>query len=253
MICITFDTDWMTEEGLATFLDRFPIPGIATFFAHQRYECLVGSPHEVGPHPFISNLDDWRPGLKTLAGSLGRPSRGTRTHSCVFSHMVGVGLAEDGYEYISQANNLFEDGVRPIRHPWGVWELPIYYMDNMDFWMPRNWPQIGHVPFNNQLIQRAIEGDALYVFDFHPLHIAMNSRSPDDYQEVKGRVIQGGVSPFDVAFEGRGSRVFFEELCETMRKHDIESFSCAEALDSWLARDAERSVIASSYLLEAAR
>ncbi len=236
MICITFDTDWMTEEGLALFLQRFPIPGVATFFAHQRYECLLNCAHEIGPHPFISDLDDWRSNLLSLSKSLGRPVRGTRTHSCVFSHMLGVGLAEDGYEYISQASNLFQDGLHPFRHPWGIWEMPIYYMDNMDFWMNRNWPDMDHVPFDSQSIQRAVEGDALYIFDFHPIHIALNTRTPEDYQTVKTSIVEGGGAPFDLAFPGRGARTFFEELCETMTRNAMESVSCSVALDSWRGR-----------------
>lgn len=233
MISITFDTDWMSEQALTAFLERLPVPGTATFFAHQRYECLLGSPHEVGPHPFITHLDGWRTELRALAGSLGRPVRGTRTHSCVFSHMVGVGLAEDGYEYVSQASTLYADGLRPHRHPWGLWELPIYYMDNMDFWMTRNWPDLGHRVFDPRWIERAVQGEDLYVFDFHPLHVALNTRSPEDYQQVKGRVIQDGVSPFDLAFPGRGAREYFEQLCDAMRGAGVRSQSCGGALDGW--------------------
>lgn len=233
MICLTFDTDWMTESGMSRFLKEFPLPGQGTFFAHQAFECLAASVHEVGPHPFISNLGDWQQGLKHLSGSLGKPVRGVRAHSCVFSHAIGVGLNELGFEYVSQANNLFQDGLHPFRHPWGVWELPIYYMDNMDFWTAQNWPRQNHVPFSSELIQRAVVGDDLYVFDFHPLHVALNTRTSEDYQSVKSRLIEGSASPFDLTFHGRGTRVFFDELCQAMRDAGNVSLTCSYALDRW--------------------
>ena len=235
MICLTFDTDWMTESSMSQFLDDFPLLGQGTFFAHEAFKCLAISDHEIGPHPFISNLGDWQQNLKNLSGRLGKPARGTRPHSCVFSHMIGVGLNELGFEYVSQANNLFQDGLRPFRHPWGIWELPIYYMDNMDFWTTQNWPQLNHVSFSRELIQRAVTGQDLYVFDFHPLHVALNTRTSADYQSVKGKIIEGGVSPFDLVFPGRGARVFFNELCQAMRDAGSVSLTCGQALDRWKA------------------
>ena len=233
MICLTFDTDWMTESSLSRFLNEFPLPGKGTFFAHEAFECLADSAHEVGPHPFISDLADWLQDLRNLSDRLGKPLHGVRTHSCVFSHMIGVGLNELGFDYVSQANNIFQDGLHPFRHPWGVWELPIYYMDNMDFWIAQNWPRLNHVPFSSEIIQRAVVGDSLYIFDFHPLHVALNTRTPEDYQAVKNRIIEGGVCPFDMAFSGRGTRVFFDELCKAMRDAGSVSLTCSQALDRW--------------------
>lgn len=233
MICLTFDTDWMTEASLSRFLKEFPLPGQGTFFSHEAFECLGVSNHEVCPHPFISDLGNWQQDLKSLSGRLGKPAHGVRPHSCVFSHMIGVGLSELGFEYVSQANNLFQDALFPFRHPWGVWELPIYYMDNMDFWTARNWPKLNHDPFSSELIQRAIVGNALYVFDFHPLHVALNTRTPDDYRAVKNKIIEENVSPFDLTFSGRGTRVFFEELCQAMRDGGNVSLTCSKALDVW--------------------
>lgn len=236
MIVLTFDTDWMSEAALARFLREFPIPGTATFFCHQPFQCLAESGHELCPHPFITNLADWRDDLRKLTETVNPRARGTRTHSCVFSHMVGLGLYEMGFEYVSQANNLYQTGLRPFRHPWGVWELPIYYMDNMDFWTPVNWPGLDHRPFAPSWIAAAIDSDALHVFDFHPLHIALNTTSPADYQNVKPRIIERQQSPFDCAVAGRGARVYFEELCSAMADAAAASSTCADALEFWRAK-----------------
>jgi hypothetical protein len=135
-----------------------------------------------------------------------------------------------GYQYVSQAHTLFQTGLRPFRHPWGVWEVPIYYMDNMDFWMPKNWPELGHEPFASEVIERALGEPGLYVFDFHPIHIALNTRNHDDYTRVKQRIVDEGTSPFDLRFPGRGVSVFFEELCEALDRAGVRSVSCSEAV-----------------------
>jgi hypothetical protein len=235
VICLTFDTDWMTDATLARFLHEFPLPGRATFFCHDAFACLVGGEHELAPHPFINDLRDWQPALTQLTERVSPGARGVRAHSCVFSHAVAVGLRGLKFEYVSQANGMFRDGIKPFRHPWGVWELPIYYMDNMDFWVDANWPSLGHLPFNHAWIDQAIRGSALYVMDFHPVHIALNTRTPADYAQVKSRIVDGGASPFDLAFPGRGTREYFCQLCDAMNGAGIRSISCGEAVDHWAA------------------
>ncbi len=230
MICLTFDTDWMSDEDFARFLGEFPIPGKATFFLHDNLTSALGTEHELCPHPFIDDLRCWREALSVQTAGLPRRPMGVRTHSCVFSHMIGVGLNELGFRYVSQATNLFQRGLTPHRHPWGIWEMPIYYMDNMDYCLRRNWPNSGHEPFSPEIIRKAVGQEGLYVFDFHPLHIGLNTRSYDDYSAVKDRILGDRKSPFELRFPGRGVRTFFAELCSAMRSAGEHSHSCWDAL-----------------------
>lgn len=232
MICITFDTDHMSQESLSRFLTEHvaKMPGTATFFAHSHFPELHRTNHEICPHPFISDLARWDDDVIHLECILPHRPAGIRPHSCVFSHMIGIGLRERGYKYISQAQNMYSAGLLPFRHPWGIWELPIYYMDNMDFWMSKNWPEQKHTPFNPEIIEKAISGDELFVFDIHPLHVALNTRSHDDYVKVKSRVVDLGESPFANSYAGEGVRTFFTRLCERMNEEKARSFSCLEAL-----------------------
>jgi hypothetical protein len=104
-------------------------------------------------------------------------------------------------------------------------------MDNMDFWMTRNWPEIGHVPFSRDVIEKAMhDEDSLFVFDFHPLHIALNTTSVEDYVAKKHAVVSGGISPFDLRATGRGTATFFEDLVSEMFRRNVKSASCLEAL-----------------------
>jgi hypothetical protein len=231
VICLTFDTDWMSDGAMAHFLEQIEIPGTGTFFLHDVLPSLFATRHELCPHPFIDSLRDWEKSVSVVSSRLPRAAKGVRAHSCVFSHALGVGFHRVGFRYVSQATNFYQDGLTPLRHPWGIWEMPIYYMDNMDFWTGKNWPELRHQPFGKDVIRRAVDGDSLYVFDFHPLHIALNTRRHEDYEAVKDRVL-GGASPFDLAFEGRGVRVFFAELCSAMNANRLRSYGCWEALQA---------------------
>jgi Polysaccharide deacetylase len=230
MICLTFDTDYMSQEDLKKFMDVYSLPGKVTFFAHEDFPFLTATNHEVGPHPFITDLSTWEATTERIAKDLQYKPRGIRTHSCVFSHMIGIGLGKLGYTYISQDQHLFQAGLKPFRHPWGIWELPIYYMDNMDFYTSKNWSAIGHVPFNRDVITAAVAHEGLYVFDFHPLHILLNTPDHAYYSSVRDRVVGKRVSPFDLRFEGRGVGEFFMELCDAMTENGERSYTCMEAL-----------------------
>jgi len=209
------------------------IPGKATIFAHADLPELLTTDHEICPHPHISDLGKWDEDLIRLEAYLPHKPRGVRPHSCVFSHTVAVGLKKRGYAYVSQAQNLYSTDIAPFRHPWGIWELPIYYMDSMDFWMCNNWPEQNHRPFQQEIIEKAVCGSGLFVFDFHPLHLALNTRSTEDYVAVKERVVTQGQSPFVYTFPGLGVRDFFIQLCSRMHEQGIRSHTCSEVLKAY--------------------
>src|SRR5437867_6450519 len=131
MICLTFDTDHMTKEGMEKFFREYDLPGKCTFFLHKPFQFTARiqheNIHEVAPHPCIDRLSEWDDDLKTIVKQFPEKPLGLRTHSCVFSHMIGIGMHDQGYFYISQAQALYQQGLLPSRHPWGIWELPIYY------------------------------------------------------------------------------------------------------------------------------
>jgi hypothetical protein len=135
-----------------------------------------------------------------------------------------------GFRAVSQATPLFASGLKPYRHPWGIWELPIYYMESMDMTFESNWPAGSHRCFDADVIERAVGEEGLFLFAFHPLHLALNTPSFARYQSVKPRVVEGGLSPFATAFAGPGARSFYERLVQRMQDCHLVSRSCSEAL-----------------------
>jgi len=86
-------------------------------------------------------------------------------------------------------------------------------------------------PLSDWILKKALNDDSLYIFDLHPLHIALNTRSYDDYKAVKDKIINERISPFNLNYEGRGVRSFFEELCAEINKKGQRSYTCTEALE----------------------
>ena len=233
MICLTFDTDYMTDDDMERFVKGWDLPGKITFFAHRRFACLEQDNYEICPHPLIDSLQNWEKEVAKIAGELSAPSEGIRTHSCVFSHMIAIGLKKMGYKYSSNVNNLFQEDLRPYRHPWGIWELPIYYMDNMDFCMPGNWEDLQHIPFSPEVITKALGGNGLYIFDIHPLHVALNTHDHGFYLGAREKMRKGNISAYDLRSSRRGVAVFLKELCSAMVSKGQRSYSCSEALQAF--------------------
>lgn len=243
MICLSYDTDHMSAPGMVQFLREFAPPGCGTFYLWQPFGDIDWKGHEIAPHPYLQRTDNLENEIRDFSRSVGlyddKPiATGMRIHSCVYAHTVGVAAKALGFTYVSMASHPPEAGLHPYRHPWGVWEMPIYYMDNMDFCTPVNWPDIGHQVFSRDVITRAISEPGLFVFDFHPLHIALNTTSYAGYQLVKGQVFNGTGTPYDHALPGYGVRSFYLDLLEAMDKAGIKSVGIADALARYQAQGA---------------
>ncbi|MEE2566464.1 polysaccharide deacetylase WbmS family protein [Hyphobacterium marinum] len=230
MICLTHDTDYMTPDGMERFLDEFTGPGTDTFFLWKPYPGMDWRGHEAQPHPFYDDLTDAEGKLRKFIDELGIPATGMRTHSCVYSHIVSGAAHRCGLRYVSVTSQLFRQDIKPYKEAWGVWEVPIYYMDNMDLCWPDNWPNDDHKPLSKDTIKRAFDGDGLKVFDIHPLHVALNTTSYEDYKTVRVK-LQDGASPWDVALPGYGVRSFYEDLRTAMSDAGVKSKSLTEVVD----------------------
>lgn len=240
MIVLTFDTDYLSPEDLERFHERFPFPGQGTYFLWKPFHSVRLPRQEIGLHPYLEQTERWSETMTRFIDELGYRPATVRPHSCVYSHFFGTELVKFGFESISQATYLYQTGLSAYRHPWGLWELPIYYMESMDFTYQHNWPKLGHQPFDSAVIDRSLTHPGLYVYDFHPLHVILNTSSYPQYQSVRAELVERGKSPFDLGFSGRGARTFFLELVEKMQRAGVESVTCSQAVSA-AARSTEAS------------
>lgn len=229
MICLTFDTDRMDEERMREFLDATPIPGRATFFCTQLYDCLSSSAHEVAPHTYLGVEADWAQQSAEKRREF-PDAVGWRSHSCVFSHILAEQIAREGFRYVSIHDQLGATNIVPTKHAWGLWHFPIYYMDNLDFSQSRFWGADAPPPFRRELIDAAVHGDALFVFGFHPIHLVLNSPNPDEYFSRR-EALASGATPDEIRYEGRGTSTFYLELVDAMDAAGIDSVALVDALE----------------------
>jgi hypothetical protein len=230
MICLSFDTDHLDEERMREFLAGVKIPGEATFFCTQVYRGLEATPHELCPHPTLGPGEDWGP-LLDEARSEFPQARGFRAHNCVHSHLLALELSQRGYLYTSAHGGWDGSTASPYREAWGIWHLPIYYMDNLDFSFSRHWPGTDHRPFARELLEAAVNGEGVYVFDFHPIHLMLNSVSAEAYLSRRDAFL-AGEEVDRLRCDGYGARDHYDELVAMMGERRLASVAMRSAVEA---------------------
>lgn len=211
MISLTFDTDWMTSEALGTFLQIYPDLPPSTFFLHEYTKGFDSGTHEINPHPTIE-FNSKKDNRGELEKQISTKPMGIRPHSCVSSHMLSLEWANSGYRYQSVEVDLGNEKLKMRPLPWGLYEIPIFYMDNMSMWGQINGLQDNFKNIN--YLERAIDTSNTLIFDFHPIHIALNTKSVEDYQRKKALVLEHKVDPWSLCADGIGVRTEFELALE---------------------------------------
>ena len=210
------------------FVRDVPISGQGTFFCTQRYQALDGGPHELCPHPTLDEGGDWTAELDRFRADF-PDAHGVRTHTCIDSHLISIEFNKRGFEWVSNRDEPGRRGITPYREAWGVWHVPIYYMDNMDFSFGDFWPEAQRGPFGRELIEAATREAGLYVFDFHPIHLMLNSTSAEAYFARRDRFKAG--EPLEaLRCEGYGAGEYFADLTRLMGDAGLESVGISDAL-----------------------
>jgi hypothetical protein len=238
LICLSFDTDHVDQPRMEEFLRDVPFPGVGTFFCTERYEALDGGPHELCPHPTLEEGGDWTAELDRKREEFPE-ARGVRTHTCINSHPISIEFHRRGFEWVSARDEPGRRGITPYREAWGVWHVPIYYMDNMDFSFGDYWPGASDGPFGSELLEAATRESGLYVFDFHPIHLMLNSTSAQEYFARRDR-FKAGEPIEELRCEGYGAGEYFADLVGLMREAELESVGISDALAATTREGASR-------------
>jgi Polysaccharide deacetylase len=238
LICLSFDTDHLDQRRMQEFVRDFPIPGVGTFFCTQRYEALDDDSHELCPHPILDPRGDWTVELDHAQREFPE-ARGVRTHTCINCHMLSIDFNSRGFEWVSARDEPGRPGIAPYREAWGVWHVPIYYMDSMDFSFGDFWSDVSAAPFGRELLEVAVREPGTYVFDFHPIHLMLNSTSAEAYFARRDRYVAG--EPLEeIRCEGYGAGDYYADLVALMGEAEIESVGISDALAAATREDASR-------------
>ncbi len=149
--------------------------GLAELGWHPNY--LPGSSHGETPEEVLDTLQQWVP-----------DPVGVRAHFLVRSTVLWSTYAKRGLLY--EASDLM-DGLTHLR-PLKAWNnltrLPIFWEDDV---------HAAHgLPFTLDAIE--LDQPGLKIFDFHPIHIALNTSIPQDYQALKDMLKETGTGLTDL-------------------------------------------------------
>jgi hypothetical protein len=231
MLCLTFDTDHCSPARMREWLAVCKFPGRCTIFCTEVFPFLIDHDVEVAPHPFLQNALNPTEEIRHWRDLMPNASC-WRSHSLATSQVVSIRLGREGYRISSNVEAFACHNIRPIFSPWGVWEMPIFYMDNSDF-NRADYGTVGDLDiFDPRIIERAIRGDALYVFDFHPIHYLLNTPNYAYYLENSSK-FKDGADVAQIRFRGYGVASFFDDLVSAMRTAGLRSLSLPEALTTW--------------------
>lgn len=219
MIAITYDTDHMTDELMANFLHsvyRENLPG--TFFCTQYYSELQNRNLDIAIHPIFDNTTDWLGATELLIlehKKHGVFINGVRPHSCANSQRYSVQIKEIGLDYCSQLCIPTDYEIAPFKDDWGIVQFPIRFMDNANL---SAHSKLGTTSgaLSKKIIDTAINSKELFVFDFHPIHLLLNTSDLKEYSAWRksGELIINNSS--------YGVRDFYNELVWEIERSGVE-------------------------------
>jgi hypothetical protein len=221
-VVLTFDIDWAPEFAIDFVIDRLLERRVrATFFITHKspaLERLRQYPElfELGIHPnFLPGSTHGETPSSVLRHcmALVPETISMRSHALVqSSFLLNRVLTETP---ITTDVSLFLQhavGLHPVEYRWNghaLWRLPYFWED--DFEMEREHP-CWHLP---ELLGA---GHGLKIFDFHPIHVYLNSADVKPYQALKQTATVLGQLKPDVAAgyvnQEAGTRTMFLEVVD---------------------------------------
>lgn len=236
MLSVTFDVDWAPDWAIALCADICGKAGVpATFFVTHQSDILTDLRScpgiELGIHPnFLPNSSHGEAPAAVFDHMLGiiPAAKAMRSHALVQSSSI-LEHAERETTLESDVSLLlpFHPRLRPVRMHYdrnsrGLTRLPYFWEDDVCAVWP-NWTWTNDpVPAH----------DGLQIYDFHPIHVALNIASLENYRLLKahlaGRDLRKATPKDCAAFinPGDGARSFLQRLVKA--RPAVEFFSIAQ-------------------------
>jgi len=224
---ITFDCEWAPDfvyEDLARILTEKKIK--STWFATHESSFLKklesNSLFEIGLHPNFStnstqgnNPDSILKNLKKIYPQ----AKSIRTHMLIQSSPLLLkfqhyGIENDSSLFLPKTENLSPHYSSFFK----LFRFPFFWEDDVKMTEEKNWS----LSSNDFL---SISG--LKIFNFHPIHIFLNSRDMENYNLMKKLVGLKSLNSKNVKkfinFTNPGTRNYFEKIISSLE--DIKSFT----------------------------
>lgn len=226
MIVFSFDSDWAPQFVIDHVAEKLDAAGIrATFFLTSPYVISARTDIEIGIHPnFMSDSTQGKT-EKEVLGTLKRwhPSAvGSRSHRFYWHSNLADTLSEGGILYDSSILMPYQPRLAPFKVG-RIMRIPVWWSDGLHL--------LSRMPFKVSELPN-LNKPGLKVFNFHPIHIYLNTASQDRYHTM--------VKIVDPLFEadpevlssykedGFGIGTLFGDLLEYVAGHDKKSMMLKE-------------------------
>lgn len=219
---ITFDVDWAPDfilEDIAEMLNEYDIK-TTWFFTHKsniikkfrknkNFELgihpnfLANSTQGKNPHDILTNLKKIIPNAESI-----------RTHSLfqastILSTYKNFGLKQDVSIFLYKSKNI-EPHLIPA---FELYRIPYYWEDDCE--MCEKKPNWKFSPANNE--------SGLRIYNFHPIHVALNSKNLDNYQKLKNKIGLHNLDENNIkqfVNIGKGTRTMLFQLITYLKTQD---------------------------------
>ncbi len=216
---ITFDVDWAPDyviDYVAEKLKNLKIKA-TWFITHDSpsiQKLLDNSLFEIGLHPnFYNNstqgngIDDILKNLKKIVND----AKSIRTHglyqsSEIFLKFNKYGIENDVSILFSNESNIFPHYSKIFK----ITRIPFYWEDDVEMENGIDWKNV----------KKHFNVFGLKIFNFHPIHIFLNSNNMKNYNKLKGKKYPNINEKNILEFKNNslGTETFFDILIDNLNK-----------------------------------
>ena len=229
----TSDLDWAPEEAIAETLalfDEYDVP-LTPFVTHDSGAIRLqfdspGQRSRVGIHPNFfpqSTHGVNETDVLDTACALWPDAKGFRSHGFVDYSNLTFALRDRGFQWDSNLALFLQERLVPLEHISGLVRFPVFWEDSVHI-HKRLALDLGE-------IVRLVATPGLKVINVHPIHVALNTFSPEHYAESRNLAVE------DARFDGVGIRTLLTDLLSFVRERSLRT---AYLHDLFLEHDAVR-------------
>lgn len=211
---LTFDVDWASESIIRYVIDiLLPLNISATFFCTHDSEILkeYDNKFELGIHPDLNDTLEFEEKILELKSiyqnAIGVRAHGLVTSSKIYQIYVKLGLKYDASVFTPECISVgyFKRLRKLICFP--------YFFEDDDFFAVKR---------NFDLSEIDLKSNGLRIFNFHPIHIFLNTPSMEYYNSYK-KYYQNPKKLYENKYNGRGTETLFLDLLNYIVKNNIKT------------------------------
>lgn len=215
---LSFDIDWAHDEIILDCYDLVCFYSVATtwFVTHKTEIIQIFKENksiELGIHPNFNELLNGKTEIKNSYEILQKMlsiiphARSIRSHSLTQSERLLDQFSEFGLSHVS---NFF------VPYSSGIHVKPFYLWNNTII-IPHTWQDNVALKMDSGFPEKKRLNQGFHVFDFHPIHVFLNTESLDRYERTRS-LHHNPKELIKHRYEGYGTRNRLIELLELAKQ-----------------------------------